>query len=83
MCGRLSQSNPIQEKLDLVPPPLVFSCARGLAMAHRHPCKLAEAQLRVDFAYDIAQFGARMEKVVNFSNLWQDVECLSGNSFSM
>jgi hypothetical protein len=50
-------------------------------MAHRHPCKLREAQLRVDFTDHIAQFGACMKKVVNFCDLGHDVEYLSGNSF--
>ena len=50
-------------------------------MAHWHPRKLVETQLGMDFPYEIAQFGALMQKVVNFSDLRQDVERLSADAF--
>ena len=52
-------------------------------MAHWHPRKLVETQLGVDFPYEIAQLGALMQKVVNFSDLRQDVERLSADAFSV
>jgi hypothetical protein len=52
-------------------------------MAHWHRRKLVETQLRVDFPYEIAQFGALTQKVVNFSDLRQDVERLSADAFSV
>ena len=59
--------------------PLFASQERRLAMNYRCANQHGEGHFGVNFPHHLAQFRARLQKSINFPDLWQKGECLLGD----